>query len=812
MKCISVLVVCAFILFVPLLAAQAPAAPMDPTAVWNALESPTMDTAKAATVDNVEIVRDRLHIILKSGTIQFAQPVNSIVFAAVFHGEGSIQCVPPNPIEAQQLRLFTKQAKLDVAFDQATFSFTDGLLDEVAKQVHWTAGGTSDDLYKKRQQDRENLGAAYLPRLFQSVLSADRRNTAYFLADLHTKEKGWVEVADEAAEQEEISVGRWVPFFQDTPMSLNIAPVKAFDLWMSFPAAGRPSAEAWRDPQAKADFLIRAFKIDATVTGNPELHADARVTLDPKLPGERVLLFRLDSNLRLESVVDAQDKPLVFFQARENKDRYQSYGDYVAVVLPSPFPLGQAQILEFRYGGKRAIRREGTGNYFCESSGWYPDRLNPFTSRADFELAFRAPKSFVLVATGDKINETQDGNTITTTWKSAIPLSVAGFAFGDYEVYTTQAGSVAIDVYANREPDDYLLRVQRAFERGHYQRGLISASDMAANMGTEMADTVRVFEYYFGPYPYKRLSVISMPFRYAYGTGLPGLVSLWSGSFLNPGQLNAIGLKDQLQFTDLFRAHESSHQWWGARVGWKSYHDVWLSEGFADFSGILYVQYRKSLTEALSRWRMENEHLRNKDKKGHAIESLGPIWLGQRIASSETDRDSYENLVYSKGAIVLQMLRMMLFDTRNPNPDHRFMDMMQDYCKTFDNQPASTEDFKAIVEKHMLPPMSMDGKQTMDWFFDQYVYGTGIPHYVFSYALDPPVNGKTKVMLTLKRTGVPDNWKDLIPIYAHSGDKVVRIAFLRALHPNMTTEVTVSGAFDKLTINDSEDLLADIMQ
>ena len=52
--------------------------------------------------------------------------------------------------------------------------------------------------------------------------------------------------------------------------------------------------------------------------------------------------------------------------------------------------------------------------------------------------------------------------------------------------------------------------------------------------------------------------------------------------------------------TDFFRGHESSHQWWGHRVGWKSYHDQWLSEGFAEFSGLFYVQYRENMKESLT--------------------------------------------------------------------------------------------------------------------------------------------------------------------------------------------------------------------
>ena len=202
-------------------------------AVWNALASPAMDTSKFAHTENLEIVRDRIHITLTDGTIEFAQPANGVVFGAVFHGRGRVQVDAPNPIEAQQLWLFTKQDKLDAPFSDATFSFTDGLFEEVAKQVKWQASGpANDDLYANRQKTREALGQSALPRLFQGVLSADRVRTAYFLAALKLAGKDWVEFSDDALDPEEVGIGRWV----------DVGPFKHFDIWMSFPAGGKTSA------------------------------------------------------------------------------------------------------------------------------------------------------------------------------------------------------------------------------------------------------------------------------------------------------------------------------------------------------------------------------------------------------------------------------------------------------------------------------------------------------------------------------------------------------------------------------------------
>ncbi len=429
-------------------------------------------------------------------------------------------------------------------------------------------------------------------------------------------------------------------------------------------------------------------------------------------------------------------------------------------------------------------------------------------------MTFHSPKNAVLVATGEKSSDTVDGGTRVSKWKSEIPLANAGFAYGDYKEYDDKAGDVAVNIYANRGPDDVMSMIQQAFDSGAVEGavGTLTPAAMAKTMGIEMANTVKLFSIYFGPYPYKHLSVTSLPITYSYGQGWPGLIYLWSASFLDSQQRHEIGLKDGVELTDFFRAHESSHQWWGHRVGWKSYHDQWLSEGFADFSGILYVQYRNNMKEALNQWKQEKLHLKEKDIKGHTVESLGPIWMGRRIASSETNGGSYQDLIYSKGAYVLQMIRQMMTDPRNPDPEHLFKDMMQDYCKTFNNQAASTEDFKAMVEKHMTRNMDLDGNHKMDWFFNEYVYGTGLPQYTLHTALSTGADGKTTITGELLRAGVADTWKDVIPIYAHVGDKTMRLGSLGAMHPKETINIVLPMKLDKITINDFEDELADVKQ
>jgi hypothetical protein len=814
------------------------AAAQDASAVWNAVSQPAFDPAKSAAVEGVEIVRDRIHITLISGSIQFGQPANGLVFAAAFQGRGRVKIDPPTAQETQQLRRFAGKDKLDMEFSDATFSFSDDTFAELSSQLRWrpTPDQALASLYQTRQRDREDVGAEVVPRLVQGVLSADHKRTALFFCDLKTSDKGWVEVAFDAMEPEQVLVGRrdaWPGF-------------TGFDTWLHFPANGVTSSDAFKDPLALADYAVQSYQIDATVTNGAELTATTTVHLADRVTGERVIRFALDSNLRVDSVKNESGAALSYFQAREQKERNDSYGTHLVVALAQPTESGKLETLTFHYGGKRVVTRVGPGNYFCQSGQWYPDvppssiadrpeESDDFNKRTNFEMTFRVPRIYSLVATGVKTGEETSGNTIVTTWKSPKPLAVAGFAFGDYTIVNNKAGDVNVEVYANRKPDDSLTALSSYLTHSdpndpdpirampnrrdslepsdNAAVGNMSPAGMSKQMAGEVGNAMRLFESYYGPAPFDRIAVANIPGRY--GQGWPMLLYLSTLSFLDSTQRNALKnfapRLDQVQLTDFFRAHEVSHQWWGHKVGWKSYHDQWLSEGFAQFSGNLYTEYRENWKQYQERLTRDRQDLFAHDRSNKTPESAGPIWMGARLASADTP-GAYSTVIYDKGGLVLNMLRMMLRDPQNPDPDHNFKAMMQDFCQTFDNKAASTEDFKAIAEKHMLPAMDLDGNNRLDWFFNQYVYGTGIAEYTFTSNVQDAGGGKWKVSGTVTRSGVADTWKDILPIYITAGGRTVRLGWIRAIEKETPFNATLPVKPDKLTLNDDQDILTDIKQ
>jgi len=517
----------------------------------------------------------------------------------------------------------------------------------------------------------------------------------------------------------------------------------------------------------------------------------------------------------VDKVSEENGAPLFFIESRESKDRNQSYGDYLVVVLPAQTESAQTRTLTIHYAGKRAIRQVGPGNYFAESFGWYPSRIgssqgDEFAGRYDYHLRFRCPKQDVLVATGNKVSDTIDGKDRVTEWKSDLPLAVAGFAYGDYKEVTTKVGNIEVQVFANSQPDDQMADlVRRSNEQGVQAAiGNMTPVGMAPTVAQEMGNSIRTFEKYFGPYPYKQLAITNISANY--GQGWPGLIYLSIYTFMDSTQRHELGITTNPRITEFFRAHETSHQWWGHRVGWKSYHDQWMSEGFAEFSGNLYTQLRDGQKEYLDRLRADKLGLLAKDIHNRVLDSVGPVWMGTRTASSVSP-GGYNTIIYNKGGYVLTMLRMMMADPTKPDPDARFEAMMHDFCKTFDNKAASTEDFKAIAEKYMTAGMDLEHNHRLNWFFNQYVYGTGIPHYDFHYDVKS-ANGQWTLTANLARSGVADTWMDMVPVFVERDGKQIRLGLINATGPN--TPITVNLPFNpgKVLVNVNEELLAEIKQ
>jgi hypothetical protein len=71
--------------------------------------------------------------------------------------------------------------------------------------------------------------------------------------------------------------------------------------------------------------------------------------------------------------------------------------------------------------------------------------------------------------------------------------------------------------------------------------------------------------------------------------------------------------------------------------------------------------------------------------------------------------------------------------------------------------------------------MDLQHNGRLDWFFNEWVYGTKIPHYEFQYQTEPAENGKVKLHMTLTQSEVDDNFEMLVPVFVDFGEGMGRV-------------------------------------
>ncbi|HSR54443.1 MAG TPA: M1 family aminopeptidase [Acidobacteriota bacterium] len=777
--------------------------PLDADVLWQRLSQP--DFAQAMQVSQLTLKRDNAALVFEQGSMALDSPLPGRPAMAVFEGQGRFTLRPSIGAERYQLRIHSKSASLEAEFTQALLFFSDDT-GRVLSQALAEAEAASSQFDLGRLNKLRRHGLDWNVRLLKSLLAQDGSHHAFLAAEIKTKDHGWLTFCLDRADPEEVELVHWRESHRSR------------DVWAKYPQGDRLPQDVFQDPVAHQETVITSYNIDVTIEKNTELKASVNLELEQTRSGERVLLFSLTPDLQVASVRGPEGREYGFLQPDKDRDEV-FFTDYLAVISPHPFEQGTHR-LTFEYAGKKVVDEVGSGNFFCRSFGWYPSygmgrpslNENPFATRKDFEITLRVPKRYDAVAVGEKLSDHKKDGYRVTRWRSEIPLAVAGFAFGDYKIKTHAVGDVTVEVYANTRGDDFLRRIEHLTSPGigetssPFTLGSLTPGRMAETMAVEVGNSLRVMQAYFGPYPYKKLAVSNIPG--SYGQGWPSLLYLATLTFLDSTQRHQLGIDDSVGITDYFRAHETSHQWWGHVVGWKSYRDQWLSEGFAQFSGNLYAWYSRSPDEYFKRAKKDRETF----LKGHGQGSynvLGPIYMGRRLSSSRAPR-GYAALVYEKGGWVLHMLRMMLYDPNSQTPDERFMAMMKDFTKTYFNQAASTEDFKGVVEKHMLPFMNLDGDGSMDWFFDNWIYSNRIPKYELEYSIEPDKeDGKWVVSGKLRQSEVGEDFRTPVPLYLHLDGGVMRVGFITT--GGEMTPFNIPGLGfkpDKVTINEWDDVLA----
>ncbi len=783
-----------------------------------------------AAAENVVWKRDAATFTFRQGRLTFAAPVGGRIVAAVFTGQGSFSLDPPTPIAQRQLARFTKTPKLEDDFREAVFFFTDNSWEELQKLVAVRAGGNNQVPAGALENTQKKLATSFND-WWENRRDGNpnlRNVAARMLADLTDPTSRGFLLVDFKGERLgnllfHISWNRDPLLFPGLSTDEEVMLVhnkrnEYSEWWAGF----HLREEYARTPYPEHRDLLahcREERIEAEVRKDNRLSATAEMGYEVPAGMARVLPLHLNGVLRINSMKDGEGRKLAFIQ----EDRRLDHDPWM--ILPEPAVAEKVYKLKIDYqedstGDSRIIHEQGSGLYFVTSrESWYPS-FGAFDDRTHFILHIRSPKKFVLVGTGRPLSSEKTRDALETTWESEIPYSVVGFNYGDFVSKSESNPRLTVTAYTGKEIPDELKGLQSAIDSAQLAAGTGSGGvasrlgvmtggfntrSMVGNAAAVSFQALQLFEHYFGPLPFKNVSVTEQPVR-GFGQSWPTLIFLPYDSLLDATTRHSLRLQDTAEareFYNVVAVHEMAHQWWGHLVGWTTYHDQWLSEGFAEFSAALYLR-KFDPKRWNSFWDLKRRGLLSKNRQGHRPIDVGPLWLGAQLPA-HLEEGLYQELVYFKGAYVLEMLRTLMEDPKSPEPDTRFIGMMRYFVTTYSGKNASTEDFRRIVEKHTREPM--------DWFFNEWVYGTEVPHYDFSYELKDAPGGKTVLHVSLSQSGVSDSFQMRLPLYVHAQGEVSRLGFISVKGSSTSSgEVSLPFRPEKVTLDDFRSVLCTVRQ
>jgi hypothetical protein len=723
-------------------------------------------------VENVTLKRDAGELRLRSGLVGFLPPILGHVAIAVFAGQASFHLEPAFSLEANYLQMLTDNKTVDEEFDSAVLCFTDATYQELKREgsAAQSTNGLTDALrdFHHRMRHRNETPRSMLeamltydeiPNVEAELLAQlyNAKSAPSFSAYIHGRRYHDLRfLIDPRGAMRHLPSPEEVGLIHLDPLGTHEGIFYLTHLkseWQNSTASSN---------EDKRIVGLKHYRIETAISKSGRLTAAADVTFEALRDGDRVIDFGLLPTLRVTRVAASDGKEIGFIQEDRKED-----GSFYAL-LPQPMVKGQTYTLHVEYEGNKVIENAGNGSFSVGArTSWYPS-LNTFNDRATFDLTFRVPKQYTVVGVGKLVKQWREDNFSGSQWVSDVPLAVAGFNYGDFKKKQREDSETkySFEAYATSEVPDYL--------RGH-GFGNMSPSAMSESAMVDALNSIRVFEHFFGPLPYGRIALTQQP-EFSFGQSWPTLVYLPVSAFLDSTQRWALLGGNAFRFGDFIQEvtpHEVSHQWWGHMVGWATYHDQWLSEGFADFSAGLFLQSTEKKPDKFNEfWERGRKAITEKNQFGNSANDAGPLWMGLRLNTFKTGR-AYQKLVYPKGGYILHMIRQMMWDPKTQDRD--FIDLMHDYVKSNEQKNASTEDFRTAVNRHMKKDMDLAGNGKFDWFFRQWVYGTEIPRYRLEYSLTPGDGGKVLLTGKVTQSDVSATFRMPVPVYIEFDEGIVRL-------------------------------------
>ncbi len=677
------------------------------------------------------------------------------VTAMVLIGDGTMVFRPMPKEERGQLKLFAGSESLETPFTSAfvrisPFEFeqrvTGEMLQPVALDSRTFRRGLS--VFEEGVPKSFNLDLSDLSRAVWSLLP----QPGDFVAEVKTRRFDDLTYARSSGEAEDVTLfhrGR----------KKNICAYASEEKLLS---RGR-----FFDEDDNVDYDVLDYDVDASFYPERDwMEGQTRMRIRVTTHGIGVLTLRFAESLNVSSVTSDELGRLLFLRVRNQNS--------VLVNLPTPvardFPLS----LTVTYSGllrRQSIQEESIGEVssggaavadgqqrssqpddvpsvpaepkwlFSNRNYWYPQ--NQVTDFATARIRMTVPIEYSVVGSGIPGIDSPaaaaaapiQGSTRVIqrhSFEFVAPQPVRYLGVVISRMIFVDAATVALDIIPTEAaaPDmrgadtlaQQLLRLNTAQAVPPVGARNTVALSVVANRRQESrgrvalgnsAEIIRLYSSLTGDIPYDAITLAMLEDDLP-GGHAPGYFAMLN----NPPPVQTFNWRNDPAsfqgFPEFFLAHELAHQWFGQAVGWKNYHEQWLSEGFAQYFAALYARERRGepafrdILRQFRKWAIDDS-------------DQGPVYLGYRLGHIKGEGRVFRALVYNKGAAVLHMLRRLI-------GDEAFFTGVKTFYAENRFKKASTDDLRHAMERS-------SGRE-LGRFFERWIYDNGIPRLRYSTAVE----------------------------------------------------------------------------
>ena len=664
-----------------------------------------LDTTKQFAPRNLVFSSPGLTLHLSSGAV-FLAHVEDGTTALLFRGKGTMRFAPEDPAEQIQVRAFSGKPAMDTPLEGVylrlnPYEFSSYIDSSQLEPAEINPG----DVARARALFDELNVKSYTLSL--GDLTTDRWSlmpqAGNALAEVRTTRFGTLTYVRSKDDAEDISLF-------DRARGRNIS---VFTSAERLASRGRYYSE---DENAAYDVLH--YEIDVRFDPEREwINGRGSLKIRTRRDGLATLSVKLTESLAVSSISSPTFGRLLALRISGQSG--------VLMTLPRALPSGTELVLDIAYSGRLAaqgIDREAISidadqqqtqpqlptldqpilpeprYLYSNRTYWYPQA--PITDFATASLRLTVPAQYQVVAAGSLVSSVVTPENLRTLhFMADRPVRYLACIISRFVPVggaRAQVPAIAAVEDAERRPPASAVNVD-----------VVATPRLSRANRTVPDRTARILEYYgkvIGEAPYPDFSLATLDAEIPSGHS-PAYFAVWNQPSLPTGlswRSDPVALTGHPFF---FLAHEVAHQWWGQAIGWKNYHEQWLSEGLAQYFAAIYAGHdRGRETERGLFQQMRESAL---DLSRH-----GPVHLGYRLGHVQADGRIFRGLVYNKSAVVLDMLQRLI------GPD-AFTRGIQRFYRTHRFSKAGTDDLKKAFAAETTVPL--------DRFFDRWILGFTVP-------------------------------------------------------------------------------------